>query len=165
MTRFLKSIQNRITDAARGVAGYAHGSRIRLSRLNRRNLVLMVTAVVGIPLAAIALSLQERVIILDTQVFVYGGTLGGSSAAITLAQDDIRVVIASDTPHFGGQAVDSGISAFDEAGRGWENYGVYAQLKRYISEKYDITEGRNFGPGNAVVGSLATMPGDVEEFS
>jgi len=99
----------------------------------------------------------------QTDVLVYGTSLGGLSASITLADNHIQNIIIGENTNLGGQATDSGLSSFDEGGQSWENSGIYADLKHYLIQKYNLS-GRNVGLGNAVVGSLATIPSDIQEY-
>lgn len=101
---------------------------------------------------------------IETDIFVYGGTLGGSSSAIVAAEEGNKVILVSENNYLAGQASYGGLSAFDESGRNWEDYSIYAQLKEFIKNKYKIEDTYWDGIGNAVVGSLSALPVDIEEF-
>ena len=102
--------------------------------------------------------------LINTDVLVYGATLGGSAAAIAAAKDGVSVTLISDSPSIGGQAVESGMGAFDDDQRSWENFGMYADLKKFLQEKYSSSSNKHFGLGEASVGEVATLPSDIEEF-
>ncbi|MDD5075042.1 MAG: FAD-dependent oxidoreductase, partial [Candidatus Peribacteraceae bacterium] len=98
---------------------------------------------------------------ISVDVLVFGSSLGGTSAAITLAEHGRSVVLATDSQLVGGQAVESGMSAFDDADNLWENYGLYADLQRFLEKKYG--QGK-YGSGLAAVGKVASIPQDIAEY-
>lgn len=101
---------------------------------------------------------------IETDVLVYGSSLGGTSAAIIAAEHGARVVFASDAAVIGGQAVESGISAFDDLNQPWEQWGLYADLQEYLRNQYGSTNGKNVGLGTAVTGRVASIPNDIQDF-
>ncbi len=101
---------------------------------------------------------------IQADIFIYGASLGGLSAAITAAENGSSVVIATDQTAIGGQAVTSGVSAFDDSYGSWEHFGIYKDLQDFLIKKYPSSSAAHIGLGNAVVGSVATLPADIEEF-
>lgn len=102
--------------------------------------------------------------IIAADILVYGGSLGGVSAAITAAENGIDTILVLDTSSIGGQAVESGNSAFDDTQSTWENYGIYADIKQYLKIKYPATGTGSYGLGEAAVGEVASLPRDIEEY-
>jgi len=102
--------------------------------------------------------------IIASDVLVYGGSLGGVTAAITAAENGIDTILVLDASNVGGQAVESGNSAFDDTQSAWENYGIYAELKKFLKNKYPATGTGSYGLGEAVVGEVASLPRDIEDF-
>ena len=142
---------------------------LKIKRKNLLALCACATLVVAVPFmqrpTAQLITEKQPDRVIQTDIFVYGTTLGGASAAITAAERGSEVVLASPSERIGGQAVEAGMSAFDENGRLWEESGLYADLKEFIREKYNQdADERYVGLGRSVVGTLATLPEDVEEF-
>jgi hypothetical protein len=146
MAKYLKSLQK--------------NKKIGVSAIVIALIVCLLAGIFAIKLISIKTK-NENV---DTEVLVYGATLGGISSALTAGSQNVKTILVSEDNIIGGQAVASGISAFDESRRSWENYSIYKDLKTYIKDKYSITDIQNYGLGNAVIGSLSTLPSDVEEF-
>jgi len=102
--------------------------------------------------------------VLETDIFIYGSSLGGTSAAIVAAEHGAKVVLATEGTTVGGQAVDSGLSAFDDNRIDWEEWGLYADLLKFLGAKRGSAKHGGQGLGEAVVGRAASIPSDIEEF-
>ncbi|OIO55558.1 hypothetical protein AUJ46_01150 [Candidatus Peregrinibacteria bacterium CG1_02_54_53] len=100
---------------------------------------------------------------IETDILIYGASLGGTSAAITAAEHGAKVVLATESETVGGQATEAGMSAFDDVRRNWEDNGIYGDLLLFLQKKRGGT-GSNVGLGKAVVGRAASIPDDFEEF-
>ncbi len=97
---------------------------------------------------------------IEVDALVLDASLGGVSAAITLAREGKTVVLMTSNTIVGGQAVESGISAFDDLGNPWEDNLLYGELQQYLKDKY----GNSKGLGSAVAGAIATLPTDIQDF-
>lgn len=107
---------------------------------------------------------QEPIQTIETDILVFGSGLGGTSAAIIAAERGANVVLATESPVIGGQAVEAGVSAFDDLDKPWEQWGLYLDLQKYLQEKVGSKQVNHSGLGEAVVGRVASMPADIEGF-
>lgn len=98
---------------------------------------------------------------LQTDVLVYGGSIGGLSTAITVAKSGRNVVLATESEVLGGQATESGISAFDDMNNPWENHGLYSELIQFLNNRHGNDHA---GLGKARVGKVASPAKDIEAF-
>ncbi len=98
---------------------------------------------------------------IEADVLVYGSSLGGISTALELADANRTVVLVAENAIIGGQAVESGISAFDDMDNPWEDTGLYAELIDYLQSKYHNGQA---GLGAAAVGRVASPAQDIQEF-
>ncbi|MDD5041004.1 MAG: FAD-dependent oxidoreductase [Candidatus Peribacteraceae bacterium] len=101
---------------------------------------------------------------LKTDILIYGSSLGGTSAAIVAAEQGANVILASDDFTVGGQAVESGMSAFDDTGRGWENWGLYTDLQKFLWTRSKNADGYHAGLGIPQVGRVSSIPADISAF-
>jgi hypothetical protein len=102
--------------------------------------------------------------LIQTDVLVYGSSLGGTTAAIAASENGTRVLLVAEGSSVGGQAVDAGVGAFDETGKAWESYSFYARLQTFLRKKYGTGSTVFAGPGRSVVGTVSTLPRDIEDF-
>lgn len=103
--------------------------------------------------------------IIETDILVYGSSLGGTSAAIIAAEQEANVVFAMDTNIMGGQAVESGLSAFDDQRRQWETWGLYDDLQQYLKKKMGKNSKSKFaGLGISVVGLVNSPVDEIAAF-
>ncbi|MFH1444048.1 MAG: FAD-dependent oxidoreductase [Candidatus Peregrinibacteria bacterium] len=102
--------------------------------------------------------------IIQTDILVYGASLGGVSAAITAAEQGANVILATDSEVIGGQAVESGMSAFDDIGGGWGNWGLYKDLQKFLWTRSKNVDGYHAGLGLPQVGRVGSTPDDIEAF-
>lgn len=98
---------------------------------------------------------------LKADVLIYGGSLGGISTALALAEDNKTVVLATENTVIGGQAVESGISAFDDLSDPWDDTQLYREMAEYLREKYQTSHP---GLGASVVGTVASPAADIQAF-
>ncbi|MEI8230263.1 MAG: FAD-dependent oxidoreductase [Candidatus Peregrinibacteria bacterium] len=101
---------------------------------------------------------------LSTDILIYGSSLGGTSAAITAAENGSSIILATDSSMIGGQAVEAGMSAFDDSNTDWQNFGLYGDLQAFLQKKYGTVSGSHFGLGSSKNGTVSTLPSDIEEF-
>lgn len=101
---------------------------------------------------------------IETDILVYGSSLGGTSAAIVAAEHGARVVLATEGTAVGGQAVEAGMSAFDDIRQPWEQWGLYADLQEYLRQQRGSAGENHAGLGDAIVGRAASIPDDIEAF-
>lgn len=107
---------------------------------------------------------ELHIALIETDILVYGSSLGGTSAAIIAAEQGANVVFAMDSDVMGGQAVESGLSAFDDQGRQWETWGLYEDLQNYLKKKTGKTSNRSAGLGVSVVGLVSSPVDDIAAF-
>jgi hypothetical protein len=137
--------------------------RLKAFRLSTKLILIIAFIAILIIIPIFIFSYQSETIdSINTDVLVYGSSLGGASSAITLGESDIKTILISENSNIGGQAVDAGLSAFDESRRPWENNGIYKDIKTFIQTKYNLPPGTSLG--NAVVGSLSALPSDIDAF-
>jgi len=101
---------------------------------------------------------------IDTDILIFGSSLGGTSAAIIAAEQGANVILATDEKTVGGQAVESGMSAFDDAGKGWEKWGLYADLQSFLRKRSESSDGYHSGLGLPQVGRIGNPPDDISSF-
>ncbi|TAM82765.1 MAG: FAD-dependent oxidoreductase [Acidobacteria bacterium] len=107
-------------------------------------------------------------VIESCDVLVVGGSMGGSSAALSAAKAGMRVCLTEETSWLGGQMTSQGVSEFDE-NRYIETAGgtaSYYQLRNGIRQHYidhlqlsPLGKAQvNFNPGNCWVSALCFEP-------
>jgi hypothetical protein len=109
----------------------------------------------------------ESAVVLECQVAVIGGSLGGVAAALSAAEAGAHVVLTEATDWLGGQITNQGVSALDEH-RLIESFGgtrSYYRLREGIrgvyQRRYGVTampDGRPLNPGNGWVSALCFEP-------
>ncbi|ALM09468.1 MAG TPA: hypothetical protein DEB30_05615 [Candidatus Peribacter riflensis] len=140
-----------------------------MSRLPRFTFFLALLALTGVIGAAIFIRFNKSEpngaaspkITIEADALVLGGSLGGLSAAIVLAEAGRTVILATENSVIGGQAVESGISAFDDLDNPWEHWGLYGELKDYLRSKHNNGKA---GLGSPRVGAMASPAQDIEDF-
>jgi len=101
---------------------------------------------------------------IHTDILIFGSSLGGTSAAIIAAEQGANVILATDEKTVGGQAVESGMSAFDDVGKGWENWGLYADLLTFLRKRSESPDGYHSGLGQPQVSRIGSTPDDISSF-
>ncbi|MDO8469127.1 MAG: FAD-dependent oxidoreductase [Candidatus Peribacter sp.] len=100
----------------------------------------------------------------QTDILIFGSSLGGTSAAIIAAEQGANVILATDEHTVGGQAVESGMSAFDDVGKGWENWGLYADLQKFLWARSGNSDSYHAGLGLPQVGRIGSTADDISAF-
>jgi hypothetical protein len=112
--------------------------------------------------------LKRKPRVIQCQVFIAGGGMGGIAAAIRAGSQGLRVCLTEETSWLGGQMTSQGVSAFDE------NYLVetsgatklYQKLRTIIRDIYrnrpgvspEAAKNEHFNPGNCWVSRLSFEP-------
>jgi hypothetical protein len=106
--------------------------------------------------------------VLECDILVAGGGLGGCAAALAACRRGRRVVLTEETDWLGGQMTSQGVAALDEH-RGAEEFGCtrsYYELRRLIREYYrtrttltpEAAAGPHLNPGEGWVSYLCFEP-------
>jgi len=118
-------------------------------------LLIIVSSIIFLP-SSIPLS--------TTDILVYGSSLGGIGAAITAAENGATVILATDSERIGGQAVESGMSAFDDLKQQWELWGIYGDLYRSLFPLAANESSFYSGLGEPIVGRIGAPPDTIEQY-
>jgi hypothetical protein len=113
-------------------------------------------------------SMDEISRVMECDVAIIGGGLGGVAAALMAAQLGIKVILTEETSWLGGQVTSQAVSALDEH-RFIETFcgtGTYCKFRRsvrkYYEDKYQVPsvmpDGSLLNPGNGWVSRLCFEP-------
>lgn len=94
---------------------------------------------------------------LKTDVFVMGGSLGGTISAIEASRNGSSVVLVEELDWLGGQISSQGVSAIDSSSHIYVKSGIYQELSQRIKKYYGLDLNQR-GPGNATVGDPSFEP-------
>ena len=106
--------------------------------------------------------------VIECDVAVIGGGLGGVAAALGACRSGVRVCLTEETPWIGGQATSQGVSAPDEHDH-IETFGATASyyefreaIRAQYRQRYRLSEGARaapfFNPGDGWVSRLCFEP-------
>ena len=108
--------------------------------------------------------MERKPRIVECDVFIAGGGMGGIAAAIRAAQSGVTVCLSEETEWIGGQMTAQGVSAFDE-NKYVETSGatrLYQRLRQKIREHYRALPGapqdEHLNPGKCWVSWCAFEP-------
>lgn len=127
------------TSGAHGKSEPARRSRRRSAGIEPVKLLDVPKVTVENPLEAIkTIELQKQAWIVDCDILIAGGGIGGCAAALRASMSGLKVCLSEETDWLGGQMTSQGVSALDE------NYLVetsgatlkYLQFRRKIREHY-----------------------------
>ena len=106
--------------------------------------------------------------ILETDIAVIGGGLGGVAAALAACEAGWDVVLTEETPWLGGQVTSQAVSALDEHERietvsGTRTYKAFRDIiRRHYQEQFNVPasmpDGSPLNPGNGWVSRLCFEP-------
>lgn len=112
--------------------------------------------------------MQNQLDVMECDVAVIGGGLGGVAAALAAAESGAQVILSEQTPWIGGQVTSQAVSALDEYERiesvpPTRSYATFRQaIRRYYQETYALPtlmpDGRPLNPGDGWVSSLCFEP-------
>jgi len=112
--------------------------------------------------------MESKPTILECDVAIIGGSLGGVAAALAAAQAGVKVVMTEETAWIGGQVTNQGVSPLDEnklieVSPPSESYRSFREnIRTYYQTHYNapdaMLDGRPLNPGNGWVSNLCFEP-------